>query len=470
MEKATEVCVSRMRDAQLPEAVIANFIRLHGEVQSGASGIMEESAIEPVSFLPTYDDIVSNPRYLAAGKKNLSRAAVVMLNGGLGTSMGLQRAKSLLEVKNGLSFNDINAMQIASYAEEFGVHIPFLNMTSFSTNEDVVEALRPYAAQPGAVFETFQQHKHPKIDAETFLPAGEAGHDLSWNPPGHGDMFAALASTGMLDRLLERGIQYLFVSNADNLGATLDLSILGYLASENLPFMMEVTERTVADKKGGHLARSRETGRLVLRETAQAPQENGEPSAAFQDIRHHRFFNTNNLWLDLRKVAAVMDTNSGYMPLPLIRNKKTLDPRDSKSAAVYQIETAMGAAIELFDGAQAVNVPRSRFAPVKTTSDLLVVRSDAYKILANGAIALDERRSHAIPPVVKLDDAYKLTDDFDARFPVVPSLLEAERVEIKGDVTFNSPLTIVGNVIIEADAKQVFPDTVQKLQNETFVM
>ncbi len=183
-----------------------------------------------------------------------------------------------------------------------------------------------------------------------------------------------------------RGYRYAFTSNVDNLGATIEPAILGYFVAQGLPFMMEVADRTEADQKGGHLARRAATGRLLLRETAQCPPSDTE---AFQDITRHRYFNTNNLWINLDALADLLARSEDGVALPLIRNSKTVDPRDPDSPPVYQLETAMGAAIELFDGAGAIRVPRSRFAPVKTTDDLLGVRSDAY--LSDRRLARDAR-------------------------------------------------------------------------------
>ena len=102
----------------------------------------------------------------------------------------------------------------------------------------------------------------------------------------------------MLDTLLANGYEVAFVSNADNLGAELDPLPLGYFVSERLPFLMEVADRTAADRKGGHLARRKSDGRLALRESAQCPDEDTD---AFQDVDRHRYFNTNNLWINLRR-------------------------------------------------------------------------------------------------------------------------------------------------------------------------
>merc|ERR1719355_108541 len=130
---------------------------------------------------------------------------------------------------------------------------------------------------------------------------------------------------------------------------------------------MEVAVRTDADKKGGHLAFDKETKGLTLREAAQCPDEDEKE---FQNVGKYKFFNTNNLWVDLDALKTQFEKNSGCIPLPVMKNGKTVDPRDKESTKVLQLETAMGAAIECFDGASAIAVPRTRFAPVKTTNDL----------------------------------------------------------------------------------------------------
>jgi UTP--glucose-1-phosphate uridylyltransferase len=209
---------------------------------------------------------------------------------------------------------------------------------------------------------------------------------------------------------------------------------------------MEVTGRTEADRKGGHLARRRSDGRLVLRETAQTPEED---LAALQDIDRHRFVNTNNLWLDLRALDAAIRERDGVLGLPMIRNQKTVDPSDKSSPAVYQLETAMGAAIEVFEDARALHVPRSRFAPVKTTDDLLTLRSDAYALDEHSRVVLVAEQV----PFVSLDaDHFKLLRDFDARFPAgPPSLVGARRFVVEGDVTFGRGVIVRGDVTVRED-------------------
>ena len=234
--------------------------------------------------------------------------------------------------------------------------------------------------------------------------------------------------------MLADGIRYAFVSNADNLGAVLDPVILEWFAASGAPFAMETVVGTEADRKGGHIAWR--DGRLVLRETAQAPDQH-----AFQDFRRWRYYNTNNLWLDLEALTSVP-------ALPLIVNRKTVDPRDPSSPEVIQTETAMGAAIGVFDGARALCVPRSRFVPVKTTDDLLALRSDVYRLRGDGRV-----EAVAEPPYIALDPAYfKRVGDFEARFPHgAPSLRECSRFVVRGDVTFGRDVVARGRVEVCAD-------------------
>jgi UTP--glucose-1-phosphate uridylyltransferase len=160
--------------------------------------------------------------------------------------------------------------------------------------------------------------------------------------------------------------------------------------------------------------------------------------------------NTNNLWVDLEALRRVMEERDGVLGLPLIVNRKTVDPGDKSTPEVFQLETAMGAAVGVFEGAQPVRVSRQRVSPVKTTEDLLALRSDAYVLDEDARVQLAPERS-GTPPVVDLDDDhYKLLRDFEARFPQgAPSLVEAERLSVEGDVTFGRDVVVRGTVRVE---------------------
>ena len=429
----------RMQAENLPDVFVRTFRHYYEQLAEGRTGLMSESEIEPIDSLP---DVETFPDSLAEiGEAALGQTVVIKLNGGLGTSMGLTKAKSLLTVKNGLTFLDI----IARQALHAGV--PLLLMDSFNTSEDSLAALRAYPDLWGDLPLDFLQHKASKVVQSDLSPAlWPQNPALEWNPPGHGDIYTALVTSGMLDRLVDTGYRYAFVSNADNLGAVLDTKILGYFAEQQLPFMMEAADRTAADRKGGHLARSAD-GSLVLRESAQTPKEDEE---TFQDVHRHRYFNTNSLWLNLQALQELMAARNGVLGLPMIRNSKTVNPRDATSTPVYQIETAMGSAVAVFAGSGAVRVPRSRFAPVKATDDLLTVRSDAYILTDDFRVVANPARTTP-QVVVSLDSRfYKLIDDMEARFPQgAPSLLECESLTVKGDVLFGGDTVCKGVVELE---------------------
>jgi UTP--glucose-1-phosphate uridylyltransferase len=435
----------RMLAEGLPEVVIRNFKHYYSLLAQGSTGMIPEDDIRPIEDLPDLEMLPD--RFAGVGRDILSKVVLLKLNGGLGTGMGLEKAKSLLVVKDGLTFLDVIARQ-ALYAG-----VPLVLMNSFSTRDDSLALLAKYPELKGRIPPDFLQHKVPKVLQSDLSPAvwpGEA--ELEWCPPGHGDIYPALITSGLLQTLLDNGYRYAFVSNADNLGAELDPRILGYFAETELPFMMEVADRTPADRKGGHIALRASDGRLILRESAQCPDTDME---AFQDIDRHRYFNTNNLWLDLVALSGLLQQTQGVLGLPMIRNSKTLDPRDADSPEVYQLETAMGAAIGSFQAAGALRVPRPRFAPVKTTDDLLSVRSDAYVLTDDWQIVPNPARRLG-PPLVRLDSKhYKLIDDLEARFPQgPPSLLECERFTVQGDVKFGAGVTCRGVVEVVNSAQE----------------
>lgn len=431
---------SKMRKADSSDAAIRAFKHSYESLAAGKTGLLPESSIQPVTKLPRFEDVAKKS---GADSGLLAQAIVLKLNGGLGTSMGLERAKSLLRIKDDLTFLDFIAKQIVYLREKFGCPLRFMLMNSFSTSRDTLEFLKKYPALGDPSKLELMQNAVPKVDAQTLRPVEWPQHpELEWCPPGHGDLYPSLLGSGWLDRLLADGVKYLFVSNSDNLGASLDLGLLAWFASSNQSFLMEVCERTASDRKGGHLAQS--NGRLMLRESAQCPEAD---MPAFQDIQHHRFFNTNNLWIRLDQLKNLLDTQGGFIPLPIIKNAKTVDPRDKKSPKVFQLETAMGAAIECFDRAGAIVVPRTRFAPVKTTSDLLALRSDAYEVTEDWRLVLTPA-SHGVPPAIDLDaDHYKLVDQLDAALKDgVPSLKQCRELIVRGPVLFNARNVFIGKV------------------------
>ncbi len=436
----------KMRDDGQPEEAVRSFRSAYQRLVAGHSPMIPTAELEPAGDVLRLDQLE-----VGEDEQALDGFVAIKLNGGLATSMGLQQPKSLIEAKDGHSFLDIIIGQTIALRERYGVRLPLILMNSEATREASLQALaRHPEVEVDGIAPDFLQSMVPKLEAESLSPISWPKTPvLEWAPPGHGDVYGALRSSGMLDAMLERGFRYAMISNADNLGATLDPRIAQHVSSHEIPFLMEVVEGTEADRKGGHIARRRANRQLVLRETAQTPPEDEE---SFRDFRHWRFYNTNNLWIDLRALAERLEQGDGALELPLIVNHKTVDPRDSDSPEVLQLESAMGAAIGSFDGAQLLCVPRTRFVPVKTTDDLLVLRSDVYVLTDEMLVEpLPERRDEL--PFVELDKRfYKLLDRFEARFPDgAPSLREAERLVVHGDVTFGAGVTVRGSVELETD-------------------
>lgn len=441
---------------------IETFLAAHRRMVAGETGLLGRDAIDPLRDVPSSSDL--DP-HRAQGTDALRRTVMIKLNGGLGTSMGLDTTKSLLPAKPGLTFLDVVIGQVLHVRRQAGVGLPLILMNSFNTEDETRASLRSNpeiaAGQPGIPV-SFVQNRVPKIRADNGMPVDwPADRSREWCPPGHGDLYLSLRTSGLLASLLERGFEYAFVSNIDNLGATLNIPVLGYFAARRIPFLMEVTRRTDADRKGGHLARLK-SGGLVLRELAQCPPDEEKD---FQDIRTHRYFNTNNLWLNLRELQARIEASpGGIIELPLIVNRKTVDPTDAASPAVCQLETAMGAAISVFPGAEAVDVPRSRFAPVKTTEDLLGLWSDAYEMTPDFDLRLHPDRK-GVPPVIKLDRAvYGTYAGLLAHIPKgAPSLRACASLTVEGDIVFGRNVTLRGRPHLRhsGEGQMLIPDNAE---------
>ena len=428
---------AKMEAAELSEDFIQSFKHSYDAFVSGDSGTIPESAIDPVGdeFIPTLEAVRSAPGF-EPDASLLDELVILKLNGGLGTSMGLERAKSLLHVQGNTTFLDLIAQQVLALRRLHQRQLRFTLMNSFSTSADTKELLgRSYPSLASDAAIEVIQNKAPKIDRKTHGPAvWEPNAKLEWCPPGHGDLYATLRGSGTLRQLVKDGYRYMFVSNSDNLGANLDLDILTHFGKSDMPFMMELCSRRENDKKGGHLARRKSDGQLILREVAQCPEDDED---AFQDISKHRFFNTNNLWLRLDKLLEAMDAaEGGALPLPLIVAHKTVDPKDDTSTAVVHLETAMGAAIQFFDGAGGILVDRDRFAPVKKTNDLFALRSDAYRV--SDAFTMVAATEGGVPPVIDLDKKhFKLVSQLEASLTGdIPSLIRCKKLKVKGPVRF----------------------------------
>ncbi len=451
-EDGLRAAEEKMRAAGEPEEAIRAFARAYQRVAAGESALISSSELEQAAAVPVLEELPEGDPAEA-----LAQVVSIKLNGGLATTMGLQQPKSLVPAHQGLTFLDIIIGQTLALRRRFGVRLPLLLMNSQATRQATLNALDHHPELDVGLPLEFMQSMIPKLEEGGMRPASwPANPALEWCPPGHGDVYGALRRSGVLSRLLEEGFRYAMISNSDNLGAWIDPRVAALVASQQIPFLMEVIEGSPAERKGGHIASRRSDGQLILREIAQTPPDEQE---SFRDYRRWRYYNANTIWLDLRRLSELLEENQGVMELPLVVNRKTVDPRDAGSTPVIQLESAMGAAIQSFPGARLVCVPRSRFVPVKTTNDLLVIRSDVYRMTEEFVVEPAPERSGRLP-LVDLDGRhYGMLDCFDAHFPFgPPSLRETESLTVQGDVTFGEGVVVRGAVELQTSEPLSLPD------------
>ncbi|HQP27111.1 MAG TPA: UTP--glucose-1-phosphate uridylyltransferase [Candidatus Syntrophosphaera sp.] len=432
--------VKQMKVAGLADDVIRTFSAYYDQLQSGEQGMISRGMIDP----PSPDNVINLSAMTQYRKQSILKSiAVIKLNGGLGTSMGLSAAKSLLPVKGNMNFLDIITRQVLAMRSGTGYEVLLMLMNSYNTEADTLNYLEKYpdlSRQKLPI--SFLQNKFPRIRQDNLKPYENEDPDKMWNPPGHGDIFAALSSSELLDKMIDAGYRYAFVSNSDNLGATVDTCIPAYMEANDIHFLMEVCARTEADRKGGHLCQDKH-GQLMLREVAQCPPEELDE---FQNVELYSYFNTNNLWIDLKALQWNLIAGEGIILLPLIVNPKTVD-----GTPVYQLETAMGAAISVFNGARAVLVPRSRFSPVKKNNDLLAIWSDLYELNDQYQVVM-RRGVESIPPIELDERYYGRIDQLLERFrDGVPSLLNCSSLKISGDISFGEDVICEGKVNLTAE-------------------
>eukprot|EP01121_Diplochlamys_sp_Union-15-3_P008021 TRINITY_DN2097_c0_g1_i2.p1 TRINITY_DN2097_c0_g1~~TRINITY_DN2097_c0_g1_i2.p1 ORF type:complete len:502 (+),score=91.82 TRINITY_DN2097_c0_g1_i2:3-1508(+) len=373
-------------------------------------------------------------------KKLASKLCILKLNGGLGTTMGCVGPKSVIEVTDGQNFLDLTIKQIKFLNKEYECQVPLILMNSFNTHEDTLNVVQKYKFNKVDVL-TFNQSRYPRVWKETLAPVTQSPSSRldDWYPPGHGDLYASISNSGILQKLIDQGKEYLFVSNVDNLGATVDWQILAHMEQSGAEYIMEVTDKTRSDVKGGTLIEYE--GKVKLLEIAQVPASKVEE---FKSIKKFKIFNTNNMWVSLSAIKRVVENNE-LSEMAVIRNDKSLDGKP-----IIQLETAAGAAIEFFKKSHGINVPRSRFLPVKSTSDLFLIQSDLYEV-KNGCLIMNPKRPFPGPPVIKLGNEFRKVNDYNNRINGIPNIIELDQLTIAGDVVIGTDVTLKGTVIVVAN-------------------
>ena len=337
IEEVFSHSAAKMREKGMSETAINQFHHLYSVWQhEEASNWIREDDVEPLEQVPSFRDVYETINHDKAVDA-FAKTAFLKLNGGLGTSMGLECAKSLLPVRRHkarqMRFIDIIIGQVLTARTRLNVELPLTFMNSFRTSADTVKVLKHNRkfTQHEIPMEIIQ-HQEPKLVAATGEPVSfPENPDLEWCPPGHGDLFSTIWESGLLDVLEEHGFKYLFISNSDNLGARPSRTLAQHFENTGAPFMAEVATRTKADRKGGHIVRDKSTGRLMLREMSQVHPDD---KAAAQDIKKHPYFNTNSIWIRIDALKAKLAEYNGVLPLPVIRNKKTVNPTNPDTEQV----------------------------------------------------------------------------------------------------------------------------------------
>ena len=427
MCKYMEAELDELKSKHENSSQLTDFMKLYKRFLTERNVKIDWNNIEqPKGKIVNYDELTECSE---ENKSLLNKLAVLKLNGGLGTTMGMVGPKSAIKVKNGKNFIDLVHTQVDSLNKKYGTNVPLILMNSFNTDERTKKIIKKYND-----IKTIKQSAFPRISAENLMPISG---DEVWYPPGHGDVFVTLINSGMLDELIAEGKEYLFISNIDNLAATVDLKILQYFSEEKLDFCMELTEKTRADIKGGTLINY--NGILTLLEIAQVPSNK---KSEFTSVRKFKVFNTNSIWI---KLKALKEINLDNFELDIIQNKKIVN-----GETVIQLETAMGAAIKNFACNCGILVPRTRFLPIKTCSDLFLVESNVFEE-KNGHLSYNPNKLTKTNPTVKLvgKNFSKITE-YEEAFESIPDIVDLEILTVVGDVKFGKNVVLKGIIVIMA--------------------
>jgi UTP--glucose-1-phosphate uridylyltransferase len=441
-----EITRNKMEARGLQPDAIEDFLDMvrRGRDQAAYVPLDQVSAPDAALILERPGSEKDLKELAAKGVELLKQAVVIKLNGGRSTTMGARVPKAMIEAKDGRSYLDITLGQIDAVRNKWRVPVPLILMNSFFTHDPTTEILN----RSDVPAMTFIQGQVPRLAEETWLPV-DTGTDEDWVPPGHGDVYRSLHRTGLLEKLRSEGSRWAFISNLDNLAACLDPWILGLIEQERIEFLLEVTNRTQMDRKGGTLV-VRE-GKLDLLEIAQvAPDDRPQ----FMDIDRFRVFNTNNVWVDIEALSLSLANRT--LNLPIIQNRKKI-----LGMEVIQLETAMGAAVGAFPRARGLRVGRDRFFPTKMVADLFVLQSDASVLDAMNCVKRNPLRPDSLPwmPTVFfgpefLDSPLRMKERFED--PGSVSLVNAISLAVSGPVFFERDVKIDGNVEINASSGTVY--------------
>ncbi|XVF56735.1 hypothetical protein PTKIN_Ptkin06aG0144200 [Pterospermum kingtungense] len=365
------------------------------------------SAKDEVLVIP-YDNLAPISGDIAENKQLLDKLVVVKFNGASGKNMGFSGPKSLIEVKNGSTSLDLIVNQIQSLNSKYGSNVPLLLMNSRRTHNDSLKVLDKYSSSMVEIH-PFSQGEQTQQE----LSANEEGED-EWYSSDHGAQFLSLLNSGTLDLLLSQGKEYALVINPDNVAAVVDPKILNHLTQNSIEYCMEVTPTTSTGLM--NFMASSLQGKFKLEDFTSNPTQSL--------VKKFKFIDTRNMWIDLKAIKRLIDNNA---------------------LKLDELST-----LKLFEKSIGITIPQSRFLPLNSTSDLLLLQSDLYTF-AEGALVHNELRTSPTNPSISLGAEFEKISDFKSRFKSIPSIVRLDSLEVTGDVWFGADIALKGRVVIAAE-------------------
>jgi len=434
--------ISDLTKIGMTEEVARDFLRLRSKFLE--KPLVEWDSVEPppAEFLKDYSTLKEPDKTII--KELLDKLVVVQLNGGLGYFIGCKGPKcgiQILKKSGGITILDCKVMQIIKLNKEYGCNIPLVLMNSPRTDSETEVLIQKYNKLEIDIH-TFVQNVHPFMYKDTLSPLPKSQSSLEgWYPPGSGEVFSAMYRQGLLEKFKNEGKELLFISNMENLGSSVDLKLLHYIANPkvNLDFLLETTNRISTDQAGGFAIKYKDRHVHIL-EISQIPSQ---VMSKFS-LSNFKYWNTNNIWTRIGVVIDMMKQQQ--IDLDFIVKYKVINGKN-----IAQLETPVAMSIQSFPKAASILVPRSRYRPVKSTSDLLQVQSELFE-LQHGLLVASTKRSYSSDPLVKLGDEFKSMAEYERRFKTIPNILELDHLTVSGDVYFGANVTLKGTVIIVANS------------------
>ncbi|XP_054815270.1 UTP--glucose-1-phosphate uridylyltransferase-like isoform X2 [Prosopis cineraria] len=369
-----------------------------------------------------YADITLVSEDIEETKKLLDKLVVVKLNAGLGTKMmGLDIPKSTVNVSDGLTFLDLIINQIETLNSKYECGVPLVLLNTSDIHDNTLKILEKYSTSSINIQAFKQDQGSEVILSGDHLGKGEVC------PFENGGAFLSLAESGTLDLLLTQGKEYILVINSDNVATVIDPSILNYLLNNKIDCCIEVTQGHSSDFHS-------QLRNFKLQEIARNPDK--------QMKDQFKLIDTTNMWVNLRAIKRLVDTDK------LKYNNQSVSKENDIDQSLLQ-KTAAGSTIQFFERAIGVSVPESRYLPLNTTTDLLLIQSDLYTS-KEGVLTRNPNRADPIDPEIHLGPEFEKVGDFQSRFKSIPSIVGLDSLTVTGDVWFGDNITLKGVVTIAA--------------------